>query len=95
MSEHQEHKVNALAVFAWLFVLTVAEVGLVYLGLSKAMLVVLLIGSAVLKALIVAYFFMHLKFEGKLIWVMLLAVLALGAVFLIALFPDMVYSQLR
>ena len=35
------HKVSAWAVFAWLTVITVAEVGVVYLALTKTVLAVL------------------------------------------------------
>ena len=93
-NEHKDHRVNALAVFAWLVVLTGAEIGVVFMHLSKGLLVTALIGSALVKALLVAIYFMHLKFEGKLIWGMIVGSLILGAIFLLGLFPDIVCSSL-
>jgi cytochrome c oxidase subunit 4 len=56
-----------LAVFAALLVLTVATVAVSYLDLGiMNVAVALLIAS--LKASLVALFFMHLKFENKLVW---------------------------
>lgn len=92
--DHKVHKVNALAVFAWLVVLTGAEIGVVFMHLSKGLLVTALIGSALVKALLVAIYFMHLKFEGKLIWGLIIGSLILGTVFLLGLFPDIVCSTL-
>jgi len=56
-----------LAVFAALLVLTGATVAVSYLDLGVMnVAVALLIAS--LKASLVALFFMHLKFENKLVW---------------------------
>lgn len=58
-----------LIIFAWLFVLTVIEVAVVFLPSSwwlfiAASLVIL----AAVKASLVAIYFMHLKFEKLVIW---------------------------
>jgi cytochrome c oxidase subunit 4 len=56
-----------VAVWAGLLLLTGATVAVSYLDLGLANVVVaLLIASA--KASLVALFFMHLKFEDKLVW---------------------------
>ena len=66
-SEATEPKPNYLAVFAVLAVLTAVEVGLVFTGAAESVQVVLLIALAFTKALLVALYYMHLKFEGPII----------------------------
>ncbi|MDP6518347.1 MAG: cytochrome C oxidase subunit IV family protein, partial [Planctomycetota bacterium] len=70
--------------------LTAAEVGVVYLHLSPVVLAALLVGTAVVKALLVASYFMHLKFEGKLILWMVGGTMILATFFLLMLWPDIV-----
>ncbi|MGH7143428.1 MAG: cytochrome C oxidase subunit IV family protein [Planctomycetota bacterium] len=88
-------KVNVLAMFLWLTAITGCEVGLVYLHLQQKLLATLLICTSLTKMLLVAIYFMHLKFEGKLIRAMLIAVVILGLIFFFALFPDLVFSHLK
>ena len=59
---------NYLAVFGWLFVLTVIEVGVIFLPIPKLMIAASLVILAVVKASLVAIYFMHLKFEKVVIW---------------------------
>lgn len=54
-----------LAVFAVLALLTVAELAVKYLSLSRAALIVGLVSLALAKASCVALFFMHLKSESR------------------------------
>jgi cytochrome c oxidase subunit 4 len=88
-------RVNALKVFGWLIVLTLVEVGMVYLGLPKRALAAGLVGTALWKATLVALYFMHLKFEGRLIWGMAVGTVVLGLVFVGLLFPDIVVGYWR
>jgi cytochrome c oxidase subunit 4 len=68
-----------VAVWSGLVVLTVATVAVSYVDLGLLnVAVALLIASA--KAALVALFFMHLRFEGKLVWTF-----ALVPVFFLAL----------
>jgi cytochrome c oxidase subunit IV len=53
-------------------------------------LVALTIAS--IKAAFVALFFMHLKFEGKLIYLILLVPVFLSVVLVISLIPDIVHG---
>jgi cytochrome c oxidase subunit IV len=65
---HHAHKPNRKeywVIFLVLFVLTVIEVGITYLGLGKSQLVWMLVFLAVSKAAIVALFYMHLKHETR------------------------------
>ncbi len=59
---------NYIAVFAWLAILTVIEVGVIYVPISKLMIAAALVLLASVKAALVAIYFMHLKFEKVVIW---------------------------
>lgn len=59
---------NYLAVFGWLFVLTVIEVGVIFLPIPWLMIAGSLVILALVKASLVAIYFMHLKFEKVVIW---------------------------
>jgi caa(3)-type oxidase subunit IV len=54
-----------LIVFVALVVLTGLELGVVYLGVGRKLLITALIGLAVAKAAAVALYFMHLKDETR------------------------------
>jgi cytochrome c oxidase subunit 4 len=54
-----------VGVFLWLFVLTALEVGVTYLEMSRASLIIVLSGLGIAKAGLVAAYFMHLKFEMR------------------------------
>jgi len=64
-SEEGRKHPNYMAVWAGLAVLTAVEVGIVYLGFSRQLIIIILLALAVWKALLVAMYFMHLKFEPK------------------------------
>ncbi|HEY7713567.1 MAG TPA: cytochrome C oxidase subunit IV family protein [Candidatus Binatia bacterium] len=75
-------------VFYILLVLTIVEVGIVYLGLPKALLVGLLVILAVWKAALVALHFMHLKFEKRTLTVIALSPFILCVFLILMLLPD-------
>jgi cytochrome c oxidase subunit IV len=54
-------------IFVVLFVLTVLEVGVVYMGVAKTPLFIALSGLALVKATCVGLFFMHLKYESSIL----------------------------
>jgi len=54
-------------IFVVLFVLTVLEVGIVYAHVPKTPLFVALSGLALVKATCVGLFFMHLKYETRIL----------------------------
>jgi cytochrome c oxidase subunit 4 len=63
--ETAEHKhPNYIAIWVWLAVLTVVEVGVAFMShLPKLTLMLILVALAIWKAWLVALYFMHLKFE--------------------------------
>jgi cytochrome c oxidase subunit IV len=79
---------NYMAIFYWLFGLTVAELAVAYMGLPKVLMVGALVGLAIAKAALVAMYFMHLKFErSTLAWIALTPPILL-VMFLGITYPD-------
>jgi caa(3)-type oxidase subunit IV len=78
----QEHKTpNYMAIFYWLGGLTVVEVAwATLLHTRRAPLIIGLVIFASVKALLVALFFMHLKFERKRLGLIVASTLILGAI---------------
>jgi cytochrome c oxidase subunit 4 len=95
MAETAAHKEthedpNYLAVFGWLFALTVVEVAVIYLPIPRLMIAATLVILASVKAALVAIYFMHLKFEKVVIW-WIAVIPAILCVFLILmLIPELV-----
>jgi|SRR4051794_16045063 cytochrome c oxidase subunit 4 len=87
------HKVNYFLIFGVLVVLTGITVGVAYIDIQKEWIKVLLaLTIASIKASFVAMFFMHLKFESKLIYFILIVPLVFTVVLVCALFPDIVLT---
>lgn len=82
---------NPWVVFGWLVLFTVLEVGAVSVGLPKAPLMIFLVSTALAKAILVALYFMHLKFEGRWVYGAALVPLVVGVSFILALFPDIAF----
>ncbi len=89
------HHVNYFLIFATLVLLTGITVGVYFLHPTSEkvkILLALLIAST--KAVLVAYFFMHLKFEGKLIYTIFIIPLILCVLLVAALIPDILRGPL-
>lgn len=80
-----------LGVYGWLLALTALEVGVVLAGWPMAALVVLLIGTALAKALLIALYFMHLRFDQPAVWLLPGVPVAFAVFFVAMLFPDLVF----
>ena len=61
---------------------------------SEIVKVLLALAIASVKAAFVCLFFMHLKFEGKLIYLILIVPLILTVLLICALIPDIVHSPM-
>jgi caa(3)-type oxidase subunit IV len=88
------HHVNYYAIFAALVVLTIVTVAVAFVHIESELvkvLVALLIAS--IKASCVAFFFMHLKFEGKLIYLIFIVPLLLCVLLTVALIPDVLLTH--
>ena len=90
------HKVNYYLIFAILVGLTIITVAVAFIEIHKEWVKVLLaLTIASIKASFVAVFFMHLKFEGKLIYFILIVTLTFTVVLICALIPDIVMPALH
>src|SRR5262245_46677194 len=92
---HPHHPVPYLKIFGALVILTIITVliGIALRFENEAVNVLLALLIAATKASLVALFFMHLKFEGKLIYMIFLVPLALCVLLVIALLPDIVMTK--
>lgn len=59
-------------VFAWLAVLTVIEVAVAAVSMPEAIKIGILVTIAVIKALLVVLYFMHLRYDSLWYWVILI-----------------------
>ena len=85
LAEDEERRVhqqpNYMAIFWWLFGLTVGEVCYsVFTHPPKLVLMTVLVGLAIIKATMVALFFMHLRFERKSLGIIFASTLILGLI---------------
>ena len=86
---------TCLAIYGWLIGLTVFEVGVVLAGWPQDAIVTILIATALAKALLIALYFMHLKFDRPLVWLLPGIPVVLGIMFVLALFPDVVFHMVQ
>ena len=84
---HREHP-SYMAIFWWLLVLTILEVGVIYLPLAKMIVAVLLVGMALTKATLVGLYFMHLRFEPKTLGLIAITPLVICVFLVLMLTPD-------
>lgn len=82
-TEPVTHKAtNYYMIWLYLAVLTAAEVGVAMIGgISKTLLIVILVLMAIWKAMLVALYYMHLKIEPKRLWIIAAAPLPLAVIF--------------
>jgi len=66
---HDAPHPNYMAIFWWLLGATIAEVAVTYLGLPQAAMIVVLLVMAFGKAALVALYFMHLKYDYKVLMI--------------------------
>jgi cytochrome c oxidase subunit 4 len=75
---------NYMMIWLYLFVLTVVEVAAAFLsGIPKHWLILILLALAVWKALLVALYFMHLKFEPWRLRLIFIIPLPLAAILVV------------
>jgi cytochrome c oxidase subunit IV len=87
---HVESHAPYLKVFFALLVLTILEYCYASTGLLGFLILVLgLMILAVIKASLVGWYFMHLKFEGRWVYGMLIPASILAAILTFALVPDL------
>jgi cytochrome c oxidase subunit 4 len=85
-AHHEEP--NYMAVFIALAILTVVEIGVVYAPIPKWAIGASLVILAFAKAILVAAYFMHLKFENKTLAVIAGTPIILCVMLMFSLLPD-------
>jgi cytochrome c oxidase subunit 4 len=83
---HQEP--NYMAVFGALLVLTIVEVGIFYLKIGRVYFITALILLALVKAFLVAWYFMHLRSERWTLIFITVIPFILALDLLLGLMPD-------
>jgi len=91
MSETHEHP-NYVKIWYWLLVLLAISVAGPMLEVP-AITLITAFGIAIIKAFLVAANFMHLKFEKKIIWLLLIMSLCLLGVFFFGTAPDVMMTE--
>lgn len=84
------HSRHYFVIWLWLVVLVIVSVAAASV-LPKGQAMVLILTVAIVKALMVARHYMHLKNERAIIYAIALVPLAFILIFLLGLFPDFVY----
>lgn len=83
---------NYILIWGYLFVLTVIEVLAAFLsGIPKQWLILILMILAVVKALLVAMYFMHLKFEAWRLRLIFMIPLPLAAILVLATITEQLW----
>lgn len=84
---HRPHP-NYIGVFIGLAILTAVELTVAFLPWEKRTIIVLLIFLAVWKALMVALYFMHLKYESNRLRILAIAPLPLAVIMVMAVITE-------
>lgn len=83
---------NYIAIWIYLAVLTAVEIGVAFLAhMPKVVLMIALVFLALWKALLVALYFMHLRFEPKRLWVMTIVPLPLALILVLAVITEYIW----
>lgn len=87
--QHDEpHEAPYMLIFGVLLVLTLAEVGYAFLSLPKIWLALGLIVMAIWKAILVALYYMHLRWEPRRLWVLAASPLPLVVILIVAILSE-------
>ena len=84
----EHHDPPYMIIFGVLLVLTLAEVGYAFLSMPRIWLVVGLCVLAIWKALLVALYYMHLRWEPRRLWVLVVAPLPLVVILITAVLTE-------
>jgi len=80
---------NYYLIWLILAVLTLAEVGVAFLShIPKTALAIILIAMALWKALLVAMYYMHLKFEPRRLWIVTAAPIPLAIILVVIVLAE-------
>ena len=88
MEEVKHSHPNYIGIFVALAVLTAIELGVAFLPWPKKVLVLLLVGLAIWKAVLVALYYMHLRFEPNRLRILAVAPLPLAVILVTAVIME-------
>ena len=88
--KHAKHP-PYIGIWVMLAVLTMVELTVAFLPWPKRTLILLLVGLAVWKALLVALYYMHLRFEPNRLRILAIAPLPLFAVLVCAVITEFIW----
>jgi cytochrome c oxidase subunit 4 len=91
MAEAEHKHPNYVGVWVGLAVLTLLELGVAFLSWPKMTIILILLGLAVWKALLVALYYMHLRFEPNRLRILAVAPLPLAVIMIIAVITEYVW----
>jgi cytochrome c oxidase subunit 4 len=77
-----------IGIFLVLAALTAVELGIAFLPWPKTTLIILLLGLAIWKALLVALYYMHLRFEPNRLRILAIAPLPLAVILVVAVIQE-------
>ncbi len=80
---------NYISIFWWLLALTILEIAVIYTPIARLAIIILLVGSALAKAALVAMYFMHLRFERITLAMIAVTPLIICLFLILMLLPDM------
>ena len=87
--EHEEHHDPPyLLIWVVLLVMTMAEVGYAFLSLPKFWLALGLCVMAIWKAILVALYYMHLRWEPRRLWVLIAVPMPLVVILIAAVLTE-------
>ena len=91
---HESKRKQYVKVFFALIILTALELAVVYMGISRALLISALIGLAIAKAAAVALYFMHLREERSMLrWVVGGTLLSFPPLYAFVLIAEAIYRH--
>ncbi len=82
-----------MKVFGALAIITLIEVIIAFLPIAKVLIVIFLVALATTKAMLVAMYFMHLKYDRRILTLIACSPLILAAILTLALLPDIAFHR--
>ena len=89
------HTKQYLVIFGWLVALTIFEIVVALMHFPTVVLAILLVASSLGKAMLIGLYFMHLKFESRVLWFLPAAPVVFAILFVFGIFPDIVYHAIH
>ena len=85
---HAKHGPSYMTIFWYLAILTVVEIAVIFMPISRVAIAVMLVSLASAKAAMVALYFMHLRLEVKTLGYIALTPVLIGTLLVLVLLPD-------